>query len=348
MVLFVVSTWGEGKGGHFNTLATYINGYKGEYHLLVVGKKIPSVLQHFQAKTTRIDFKWMPKVKCVKDVEVIHCFDQWAYLYGYRLALKYKGIKLILTKSGGVNAKWFPKATNMWLISKENYDFYKNFKVVKHIDYYDNRIIDFPLVELSSDLQVIKDKSTVVLRIGRVSEYYNTSFTAFIKAAKQIKDAKFICIGSVESEALRERMVSANILVLDNTKYTSNAKQYLSVADVFVGQGRSAMEAIAKGIPTFVYNKKNDDLCMVDGNNINEVKWANFSERANFDFNTRLSSYLEENNNAKVEELKDFVKYNPNRIVEFYKATKPQKTKWMYFPVPLFLRYILRLIKHRR
>lgn len=348
MVLFVVSTWGEGKGGHFNTLATYINGYKSNYHLLVVGKKIPSALQCFQSKTTRIDFTWIPKVERNKDVEVIHCFDQWAYLYGYRLALKYKAVKLILTKCGGVNAKWFPKATNMWLISKENYDFYKNFKIVKHIDYYDNRIIDFPLTELSSDLQAIKAKSTVVLRIGRVSEYYKTSFMALIRAAKQLKGAKFICIGSVESEALREQMINANILVLDDTRYTSNAKQYFSLADVFVGQGRSAMEAISKGIPTFVYNKKNDDLCMVDISNINEVKWANFSERASFDFNTSLSSYLEENNYAKVEELKDFVKYNPNRIVEFYKTTKPQNTKWIQFPLPLFLRYILRLIKHRR
>jgi len=348
MVLFVVSTWGEGKGGHFNTLATYINGYKGDYHLLVVCKKIPSVLQYFQTKTTRIDFKWIPKVKRIKDVEVIHCFDQWAYLYGYRLALKYKAVKLILTKSGGINTRWFPKATNMWLISKENYDFYKNFRIVKHIDYYDNRIIDFPLAELSSDLKTIKEKNTVVLRIGRVSEYYKTSFIAMIKAAKQLKSAKFISIGSVESEALKEQMINANILVLDDTKYTSNAKQYLSVADVFVGQGRSAMEAISKGIPTFVYNKKNDDLCMVDISNINEVKWTNFSERSTFDFNTSLSSYIEKNSNPKVEELKDFVKYNPNRIVEFYKATKPQNTKWIHFPMPLFLRYILRLIKHRR
>lgn len=344
MVLFVVSTWGEGKGGHFNTLATYIKATEKKYHILVAGGTIPPILREFELNITLIELSIIPKIKVDKHIEIIHCFDQWSYLYGFIYALKLSKTKLILTKSGGVNTTWFPKAENMWLVSKENYDYYSNFKTVHNIAYYDNRITDFDLVDVSNLKGKFQNKK-IILRVGRISEYYRQSFDKMMYYSRKHKGFKFVVIGSSESETLYNELVSSGITILNDLEYTMKARKYLGLADLFIGQGRSAMEAIYKGIPTFVYNKKNNDLELVDINNIENIKFQNFSERASFNSPYNLENYIKVLDIKIGTNLKKHVEYDSSRVISFYDSLETKKVKLRSFPIILFFRYLLRIIK---
>ncbi|WP_418637889.1 hypothetical protein [Winogradskyella sp.] len=347
MVLFVVSTWGEGRGGHFNTLATYIKAYKSPYHILVVGKNIPPVLKEFEVNITQTSLSLIPKIELNQKFEIIHCFDQWAYLIGFIYASKCEKVKLILTKSGGINTIWFPRARNMWLISKENYDYYSSFKSVEKIKFYDNRVVDFDLIDVSH----LKEKfqnSCIILRIGRISEYYRKSFSKMMDYSKKYEKCKFVVIGTVESDLLYNELIASNIEVLNQPEYTKNARKYLGLADLFIGQGRSAMEAIFKEIPTFVFNNKHNALDLVESQNIETVKFQNFSERATFDSSCNLEEYITSKDHKMITNLRPYVEYNPTQLTNFYEVLHSKKIKFSAFPLLLYLRYVVRILKRKR
>jgi hypothetical protein len=258
-VLYLISTFEKGMGGHYYSLESTLKSLKPKVDAVVIniGRMESPVISSLDCPKYQFIYKYFNFIKIQKRIESIiqehqidriHCFDDRAYWFirNYR----FKNIPVALTKCGGPNPKYFPKVDNLILFSEENKQKFKNRDGYKNTYLVPNRILPFsPNMEKVNSLKIklnIEDDSMVFLRIARISHYYKESIFQSIRLVEQIPEAILIIVGQViDQEVLnqiREKGLD-RVHIVDEKEYYKNAKEIIPICNFYIGTGRGVMEA---------------------------------------------------------------------------------------------------------
>jgi hypothetical protein len=131
----------------------------------------------------------------------------------------------------------------------------------------------------------------LIVRVARCSEVYLRSIRAGLELARRVsqagRPARFLHAGYIEDAAaaaeIRSAVDQANASSGETVAWSVTddvevGTRYAAAADVCIGSGRSAMEAIALGRPTLIAWGSRY-LGMVDRDNVDEMAATNFQGR---------------------------------------------------------------------
>ena len=306
-ILYVITTVGHGKGGHFYSLKEIAQAIqtKSEVYILNIGKNISPVLFDSKLNIHFIEHRNISFFTTVKKVfqyikalspDVIHAFDIEALFFS-RIASYLTKIPLVLTKCGGPNpVRYFPYVKYLILFSKENYSyFHNNFKFKTSVlALIPNRIVK-PEADLNR-IKLLKDryglnKEIILLRIGRISKHYKKTLEQGINLTKALHNnnisIKFLIIGTIQDNAVLEYLkkridsysLNKHVIIESDTTFTKNSAQLLPIGHLIIGTGRGFMEACAFGKILLIPNNDIDIPLLVTNENFHKVFHYNFSPR---------------------------------------------------------------------
>jgi glycosyltransferase involved in cell wall biosynthesis len=226
-----------------------------------------------------------------------------------------------MTKAGGPNPKrFFPRADNLVLFSKENADFFAVYPKFRgaHRHHIPNRA-----VEIQDDpRRIAKVRATLdpnrptFLRIARFNPHYRESLVQAVNLVKRLNadgaPCQLVLIGTPQIPAVYGEILALrdeHIHIFAEDEYTVEASQLLGLADFVVSTGRSIMEASSKGkilltpfaggtIPVLVTPENFQSFFETNFSPRNSL--AGYDEEANY---TRLRGLVADRSQA--EELKN-------------------------------------------
>ena len=294
-VLYLITSFKEGQGGHFYSLKTIVESLQNEgVNAIVVCIGSSEIIKNGNFKkymipishnTSKIEIQ-IRDIIIQNKIEFVHLFDFISYRYIMNINIPH-----IQTKCGGTHNRFIPNSNYITVFSDENLkDFQKRKK------YKDSQLIFIPnrINPFECDTQRIADlKNTInynpkykyILRITRISKYYEESLRQGYALNLKLNDnnvkSKFLVIGSVYDKNLYNRLKSEfqNTQWITELKFTNNAKELIDICDIYLGTGRGVMEACFcnKLIVVPVQNQKIPAL--LDQSNFRQFLKFNFSER---------------------------------------------------------------------
>ena len=303
-ILYMISTHGHGRGGHFYDMKVIANAMNRTNDNLVfeVGLNKSPVVSSIKNKVYNFYFNGinflivlvkMIKIFYKEKPLVIHCFDNHSYAFG-RILAYIKKVPIILTKCGGANPEgFFPKTSDLILMSNENYIFFQNHKKYKNSNIY---LIPNRSDHIENDESAIKKikesakDNLVFMHISRISKYYESSLMQSISLVKDLskyrKNIVLFIVGVIQSDGLFKRLNDyaehENLVIfLDSDFYTINASKILDAADFVIATGRGIMEAASKDKILLSPVKESKYPTLVSGNNFFKLFEKNFSPRNN-------------------------------------------------------------------
>jgi glycosyltransferase involved in cell wall biosynthesis len=331
-VLFLISCFGHGRGGHFYSLRTIAEEAAKNLDISVVsiGLARSPVLEGF-GDYRHISARLPSPIAILKliniirlcNIHVIHSFDPSAYLFA-RAASILTGKPVIHTKCGGpVPSKYYPLAGDLILFSTEDMSYFsasKRHKRVK-LHYIPNRVImikqDWDAIcELKNNL---RPNAAIFLRIARFCRSHQNSIMVSINLINKLSndglDIQLVLVGALENENVYREIrnyAGKDVLFVVDRHYTVNASRLIGVSDFVIGTGRGAMEAAVQGKLLLTPVKKSPFPVLVDQENVSLFFDHNFSDRTPImsDDNAiveRIKGIM--SNNTARSELRDFI-YN--------------------------------------
>jgi hypothetical protein len=325
-IIFTISTFGHGKGGHFYSLHTIAEELSNYFDITIIniGAQPSPILtsekyrKHFIRFTGRKFMSVYSEIKRIVKLQkplIINAFDIESFAWARWVGRKTE-IPVFHTKCGGPNPNgYFPKVKNLILFSRENEEYFLNHESVKnrYIELIPNRVLEIlPDEERISELRLkhgLHSNNKVLLRIARIGEHYKTSIEQGIELTKWLKtkgiDIKFLIVGEVQDpntlSLIRTKIESEGlekaVLIENDSRFTLNASQLLPVANLVIGSGRNFMETTSFNIPLLTTLKNEKFPLLVTDENFEEVFKTNFSPR------TRISDYDESTNLIQIEEI---------------------------------------------
>ena len=294
-VLYLISTFEKGVGGHYFSLQSTLESLTPEVKSIVVniGRMESPVISSLNCPKYQFIYKYFNFIKIQQNIldiiqeyqiDRIHCFDDRAYLFirNYR----FKNIPVALTKCGGPNPKYFPKVDNLILFSEENKLSFKNRQGYKNTYLIPNRILPFsPDIKKVDNLKKklnIEDDFKVFLRIARISHYYKESIFQSIRLVEKIPEATLIIVGQVIDEEVFNQIKEKGIErvhIVDEERYYKNAKELIPVCNFYIGTGRGIMEATSLKKIVLSPVMKRDYPALVTKKTFKSFFNTNFSER---------------------------------------------------------------------
>ncbi|MFN4764646.1 hypothetical protein ACKGJN_16065 [Gillisia sp. Q332] len=339
-ILFLITTIGHGKGGHFHSLNTIANelGKCHDVKILNIGIKQSSVFEegNYSIQFLKYNgFNFLSVLTRLKvfslqfDPDAIHSFDVESFAFG-RLISKKMNFPTILNKCGGPNPKkYYPKADKQVLFSLENYTYYQNNKRYRKskLAFIPNRVkevkIDKNRVNLFYEKYGRAEFS--ILRISRIGKHYHSSILQSINLLENMleqgKNARLILIGTIQSEQIYKEIqkyiqiknLKPYVIIETNDIFTNKASELLELGEIIVGTGRNFMEAASLNKILLVPQKDDRFPLLVIGDNFQEIFKTNFSPRTvvtNFDSGKNLKNILSlTNKNEKKNSQLWFKKY---------------------------------------
>jgi len=324
-VLYLISTFEKGMGGHYYSLESTLKSLKPEIEAVVIniGRMESPVISSLDCPKYQFIYKYFNFIKIQKriariiqehQIDRIHCFDDRAYLFirNYR----FKNTPVALTKCGGPNPKYFPKVDNLILFSEENKQKFKNREGYKNTYLVPNRILPFsPNMEKVNSLKKklnIENDSMVFLRIARISHYYKESIFQSIRLVEKIPEATLIIVGQViDAEVLNQIRDKGldRVHIVDGKEYYKNAKEIIPICNFYIGTGRGVMEATSLKKIVLSPVMKRDYPALVTKNTFRSFFNTNFSERnisqlSNSELLHELNEVIQ--SNKKQESLSNF------------------------------------------
>ncbi|WP_158960382.1 glycosyltransferase family protein [Myroides fluvii] len=298
-VVYLIYNGSNGLGGHFRSLKGLCVNWPidFEYFIFQFGKVSSPVIESIEkSKFIKSTFLALYEIiylsKYVKnnEITIIHCYDSISFFIG-RIVSFFTGVKLLYTKCGGPNFAYTPKCNSTILFSLENFDYLQDNNKEK-IDYYliPNRIIlpkcdDILLQKLKSEISYSKSKE-YVFRIGNINSYYKDSIRAAFEVANSRNSENFKSVVVIIGKEYDDSLVKiindfGNIEYyhLNDDDYTGEASKCLFVADIVLGTGRGAMEAIGLDKEVFLYSSVLKQVIKVSNENFMNCLYYNFSER---------------------------------------------------------------------
>lgn len=303
-ILFIISVFGHGSGGHFHSLDHISNELSkhNKINIISIGTGNSKVIFSNKNFFKHIYFNGLNYLELRKKIldivdkktpEVIHFFDFPSYNI-IKLFLAGTGCKIFVSKCGGPIIKFFPYVPNLVLFSKEDLNWFDSKRKYKKTNIFliPNRvkIVDIPSAKNSGD-------EFVFMRICRIgTKYYDgiiKSIQLIFDLAKTNKNpVKLIIIGRVEDENIYQDLLSKSInLPITfhiSEDFTDEASKFLNLGDAIIGTGRGAIEASSMGKPVLVFEQRLNIPVLITSKEIwNQSLYYNFSERTQLNFISR-------------------------------------------------------------
>ena len=307
-ILYVVSninTASQGIGGHYYSMLATSEALakQNEVTILNIGTEESLALKAAKDKVVNIVDENLSTIKLLfrlikflksNHFDTIHTFDDLAYFY-VRVANISVKAPVVLTKCGGVNPRYYPFCKNVIHYSQENYKYFaakKKFAKTKNY-FIPNRVNPFrqdkERIASLSEKYRLNEYDVIFTRISRVGTTYEKSLKQLICLAESCKlenmSTCVLIIGAVVDQDVLKRLKgysnTLKIFIESDPYYTSNAKELIDVGDVFLGTGRSFMEAALCKKIMFAPLKAHDYPVLVDEKNFMRLFETNFSERGN-------------------------------------------------------------------
>jgi glycosyltransferase involved in cell wall biosynthesis len=313
--VFIV-TGGGSLGGHNRTafisaLEMKRRGY--EIHIITGGtteiyNDINNDIPVIKLQTDYINSIHFLKIKTIYEFwlyakrhkpDMIHVFDEQGLVLGYYYSL-IKGIKLVHTICGGPVARryYYANMRPIIVFSDEQYNGYveRGYYNRENMFISPGRVdLDFKtfssvdIVAYKEKLQIPKNKN-IILMISRIHNGKRKSINHFINIVKYTENKEcchFLLVGMNEDNSLYKIILkeaelinnSLGFKILTITEKGSNeARKLLSMAKIAIGIGRTAYEAMSKGVPTLVIGEYGF-AGLTEGNNCDHLAKYNFSGR---------------------------------------------------------------------
>ncbi|WP_299119786.1 hypothetical protein [uncultured Winogradskyella sp.] len=319
-IVYLITTVGHGKGGHFHSLNTIANeiGKTENVFVVNIGFKPSTVLNKTNYEFKYIGFNgfnflstYIKIKKLLKQLnpDAIHAFDVESFAFS-RLFSKGKNQASYLNKCGGPNPKkYFPISNNLILFSKENEAYFLNNKryANTNLAVIPNRVkpvqIDDSRVELFYRTYGKAEYS--LLRIARIGKHYHKSINQAINLVKWLKskelNVRLVIIGTIQSkdiynailEDIKSKDLENDVILEPSDLFTHNASELLAVGDCIIGTGRNFMEASSLNKMLLVPYKDSDYPLLVTNTNFETIFATNFSPRTQVkDFNENINLEL--------------------------------------------------------
>lgn len=288
-ILFLIFTHNHGIGGHyysFNVITKAIlAGNSGKTVELGWHKSNCLDVDNFAPVNP---FKFLSVVRSliefckINEITHIHCFDIHSTFFGRLMSTKLS-IPLIVTRCGGKNPRYFPRALNVTCFSKENYTFFEDAGFVENLYLIPNRVErDFDNTEAFFASSGIK-----IVSIGRIGPEYIVKHSKSIQLIQHLKvagiEASLSIIGIIECEKcfaeLEKAALELPVSFFTTKPLTINSARFISNFDFTVGTGRGCMESLQRGVPVLVCSITNPIPVLLDENNFEQAFSKNFSMR---------------------------------------------------------------------
>ena len=300
-VLYLISVAGHGKGGHFHSLMSISEAMKAsvDVKIVTVGpgnskliESSPNFHQNipFDSIPGRTFFKQIGSVLKTLQPDVVHCFDERAYLLlALYLFLHRKKIPIVLNKCGGPNTANYPVAPSLVLFSMENLNYYKNHPGFSGsaIHLIANRVQKSETRKKHEIFEKLKP-DFLIFKIARISSFYQHSLSDAIKLVRTLlekgcKNIRLCIIGTLENPdvmiSLQQEAKGLPVEFITEPLITHKAADFLHYADMAICTGRGFMEASALGIPVLAKVKQSHIPFLVNEENFESFFFYNFSER---------------------------------------------------------------------
>lgn len=316
-IVYLITTVGHGKGGHFHSLNTIANavGSIENVHVVNIGFKPSDVLDKVNYEYSFVGFNgynflstYSKIKKLIKQLQpdAIHAFDVESFAFS-RLFSGSRKQASFLNKCGGPNPKkYFPIANQLVLFSKENQAYFQSNTRYMHtnLTLIPNRVksvhIDDSRVELFYKTYGKTELS--LLRIARIGKHYYKSISQAINLVDWLKskglNIRLIVIGTIQSEDIyksilrdiKSKQLEDDVIIDTSDSFTHNASELLDVGDIIIGTGRNFMEASSLNKMLLVPYKDSDYPLLVTNANFDAIFSTNFSPR------TQVAHFNEDNN----------------------------------------------------
>lgn len=326
-LLFTISTFGHGKGGHFYSLHTIAEELSKQFEITIINLGVAQspILNSLLYKTHFLKFdgsgffKTFRKIKSIclaTNPIMINAFDIESFAFARRAGRKLD-LPVFHTKCGGPNPKgYFPIINNLILFSKENAAFFENSSNYKNTTTFviPNRVV--PITQDEERIQSLlekhnldPEKETILLRIARIGRHYKTSIEQGVELTKWLNEngfpTKLLLLGEIQEQSIFEEIsafieskgIRQYVRTEHDKEFTKNASQLLPVASVVIGSGRNFMEATSFGIPVLVTLQNEKFPLQVTPENFAQVFDTNFSPR------TKVDTYNQEENLASIQKV---------------------------------------------
>ncbi|WP_256003249.1 hypothetical protein [Pedobacter deserti] len=348
VLFFITSSDTSAKGGHFRSCLTLANSLSKEVEIEIIniGKVRSPVFDQNEIKVTFIKMNLVNFIRNISlfsrqiasdDNAKLVAFDFFAYFFVRNIAL-FRKLPVAFVRCGGKNPAYSPFSSTVFTFSKENYDHYVKNEIFNksNIILVPNRIkkLDEKELKRSSIRKVVGNDHPIILRVGRIVANYQQVNDSAIKLSRFLNanaiPHNLVFIGYpdvpgsiIYNELKKEVDKSENIFLLDTPDFTNKSSIFLNEADLVVGTGRGAMEAIVESRPLAVYSRSAELPVIVNSDEI-------FYEAFNRNFSKRVSLSL-----ASISGYEgDILAFFNDKAVK-QSVLRYQKTKRQYFDIDL-------------
>lgn len=150
-------------------------------------------------------------------------------------------------------------------------------------------VLDTEFLDVSAS-PIFSQYATNVVCVMRVSEYYSESIAGIHEALSHVSSVTFTHYGTIQDEevykAISTRDLGCPYALITDPAVTAFAAKALHPFQAFIGLGRSALEAMSLGIPTFIPVRSVDGVWSLLA--VTEQNWTVFA-KANFTARVRRS-----------------------------------------------------------
>lgn len=300
-ILFLITTKGHGRGGHFHSLDHISSAIGKETEVIICsyGPGNSEVLKRNNHYYKHFFFNGINALNFRKEFtktieffqpDIIHCFDVTAYLTFTSLFNENK-YNIVLNKCGGPNPPRFPKIANLVLFSKENKEWFERNPAFNKSDIrlISNRINPDSLVFKNDKYDIAKKEGFYFVKIARIGSTYKESIVQCIELISSLMrlnnnyNIHLYIIGNIQEDSVYkdifQKAKDLPITFLTKDKYTQKASEMLYLADAVIATGRGIMEATALGIPILTTASNSELPILVNKSNFKGFFNTNFSPR---------------------------------------------------------------------
>lgn len=295
MVVGNIPGLNTGKGGHYYSVKEIASELNQHFSIdvVVLGDAIPEALTgHPRLKWIECGQTPTPGVlKRIKNhltemkPDVIHCMDSSSLLF-LRLANKSYRIPICWTKCGGRTLSYYtPRGAPDIVFHRDDLELYhsKGFKPLL----IPNR---FRIPQQATQPSPMSHNDSLrIVRISRICDKYKDGLDKTIQFYHAMRSrfpgTTLDIIGFPEDSGVLSHLRNLagegeQVQFLTDRDLTREASRHLPNYHIAVASGRSAMEAISYGLPTFITPLSSPGPVLASAKTIDAMMAANFSERA--------------------------------------------------------------------
>lgn len=296
--------WNTGSGGHYYSAMTIAKSLSRQHSVSIinVGNFPASALSNSDidvefididiTKRLGVDRKDLKHALAKRKPDVIIAFDSSSGSLVRRLCIKLRCGYLLVKPGGGIPKQYYQN--NRFQV---HFDL-KDFNWARQRTHYEKSDITHIPNRVSAPLQddqtieqlrkrfSISKSEIIVIRIGRITNSYESSFLAAIQLTNFLRESGFptrlVVIGICQDQSLLKQIqsqLSEKDITLVSSDITQNASRLLTLAQINVGVGRGFMEGCALSQFMLAVNGSDRLPTVVTKENFSSFFENNFSMR---------------------------------------------------------------------